>query len=121
MSFCSEYEYVFLTGDFNAQTANLQDFTCSDTLLDKHLNLDNETQEYFDQEAFLQNNNIPVNRVSNDKKTNNTGYKLVDICKNNNLLILNGRFSLGAEKGKFTFWTNLSSTAQFHLTKISKY
>ena len=53
MSFCSEYEYVFLTGDFNAQTANLRDFTCSDTLLDKYLNLDNETLEYFDQEAFF--------------------------------------------------------------------
>lgn len=51
----------------------------------------------------MQNNNILVNRVSNDKKTNNIGYKIVDICKNNNLLILNGRFSQDAEKGKFTF------------------
>ena len=103
MSFCSEYDYVFLTGDFNAQTANLRDFTCSDALLDKYLDLDNETLEYFNQEAFMKCNNIPINRVSSDTKTNKTGNKLLEICQNNNLLILNGRFSEDAGKGKFTF------------------
>lgn len=73
MSLCSEFEYVFLTGDFNAQTAKLRDFTCSDNSFDKHL--DQETLDYFDQEAFLLNNNIQVNRVSKDTKINNAGYK----------------------------------------------
>ena len=43
MSLCSEFEYVFVTGDFNAQTANMRDFTCADISLDKHLDLDQET------------------------------------------------------------------------------
>ena len=103
MSFCSESEYVFLTGDFNAQTANMRDFTCSDALFDKYLDLDQDTVDYFDQEAFLLNNNISIDRVSKDTKTNNTDYKIVDICKNNNLLILNGRYGQDAGQGNFTF------------------
>ena len=88
MSLCSKFEYVFITGDFNAQTANMRDFTCADISLDKHLDLDQETLDYFDQEAYLLNNNIQVNRVSKDRETNNSGYKLVDICKNNNMYML---------------------------------
>ena len=68
MSFCCESKYVFITGDLNAKTASMQDFTRSDASLDKYLNLDQETIDFFDQEAFLQNNNIQVERVSKDKK-----------------------------------------------------
>ena len=73
----------------------MRDFTCSDASFDKYLDLDQDTIDYFDQEAFLLNNNISVNRVSKDTKTNNTDYKIVDICRNNNLLILNGRCGTG--------------------------
>ena len=103
MSLCSEFEYIFITGDFNAQTANMRDCSCADILLDKHLDLDQETLDYFDHEAYLLNNNIQVNRVSKDRKTNNSGYKLVDICKNNNMYMLNGRYGQDARKGDFTF------------------
>ena len=36
--------------------------------------------------------NIRIACKSQDKKKNNIGYKLMDICKNNNLSILNGQF-----------------------------
>ena len=103
MSYCSEFEYVFITGDLNAQTASMSDFTCPDTSLDKYLDLDQETINYFDQEAFLQRNNILVNRSSKDTKTNNTGHRIVELCKNNNLFILNGRFGDDSNIGNFTF------------------
>ena len=105
MSFCSESEYVFLTGDFNAQTSNMRYFTCFDALLDKYLDLDQDTIDYFDQETFLLNHNISINRGSKDTKTNNTDYKIVDICKNNTLLIINCRYGqdTGKGKGDFTF------------------
>ncbi|MEW8152430.1 MAG: reverse transcriptase family protein [Candidatus Thiodiazotropha endolucinida] len=41
--------------------------------------------------------------MSSDKKKNNTGYRLLDICKNNNLTILNGRFGRDQNVGKPTF------------------
>ena len=40
---------------------------------------------------------IQLHRTSMDKHTKNNGYRLVEICKNNNLTILNGRF--GQDKG----------------------
>ena len=58
MSLCSQFEYVFITGDFNAQTANMRDFTGADISLDKHIDLDQENLDFFDQEAYLLNNNI---------------------------------------------------------------
>ena len=33
----------------------------------------------------------------------NNGYKLIDICRNNNLYILNGRFGRDKTEGKLTF------------------
>ena len=103
MSFCSTYEYVYITGDFNAQTARIRDFTCTDASLDKYLDLDQQTIDYFDQESFLLTNNILVDRASQDNKINNVGYRLVDICKNNNLYILNGRYGQDKGIGKYTF------------------
>ena len=38
-----------------------------------------------------------------DKKKNNNGFKLIDICKNNNLTILNGRFGKDKNIGNATF------------------
>ena len=46
---------------------------------------------------------MSLNRKSLDQTTNNTGFKLLDICKNNNLFILNGRTGRDKHKGNFTF------------------
>lgn len=75
MSVCSKFDCVYVTGDFNAQTANMEDFTCSDRSLDKFLDLDQQTIDYFDQETHLLNNNSLVNRISQDKKKNNIGHR----------------------------------------------
>ena len=46
MSTCSKNELVYLTGDFNAQTAKLRDFTSSDKSLDNYLDFDQKTIGY---------------------------------------------------------------------------
>ncbi|MEW8548328.1 MAG: hypothetical protein AB2693_32900, partial [Candidatus Thiodiazotropha sp.] len=51
----------------------------------------------------MENIGIQIDRVSSDKKKNNNGYRLLNICKNNNLTILNGRFGHDQNVGKSTF------------------
>ena len=46
---------------------------------------------------------IPITRKSQCTKVNKTGTKLLEICKLNNLLILNGRLGKDSTIGKFTF------------------
>ena len=46
VSTCSKNEFVYLTDDFNAQTANLRDFTSSDRSLDNNLDFDQHTIDY---------------------------------------------------------------------------
>ena len=46
MSTYSKNEHVYLTGDFNAQTAKLRDFTSSDRSLDNYLDFDQKTIGY---------------------------------------------------------------------------
>ena len=46
-SFCSENKYVLLTGDFNARTAVLCDYTEPDTFLSEYFDFDDETSEFF--------------------------------------------------------------------------
>ena len=46
--------------------------------------------------------NLQINRVSKDNKINNSGQRLIDICKKH-LFILNGRFGQDKHIGAMTF------------------
>ena len=89
---CSQSKYVCLTGDMNARTGNLCDFVTADSFIADLLDFDDETMLFFNEADMLSTIGINKHRVSLDTKTNNNGYKLIDICRNNNLYILNGRF-----------------------------
>ena len=102
-SFCGENKYVLLTGDFNARTAVLCDYTEPDTFLPEYFDFDDETSEFFYSVSKLDSYNIPKDRKSMDKHTNNIGYKLIDICKNNNMFLCNGRIGNDKHHGKLTF------------------
>ena len=102
-SMCSQYSYVILTGDINARTAELRDFTEMDSFLADYFDFESETLEFFDQQAKLRLAGIPLQRKSKDKKTNNNGFRLLEICKNNNLLIANGRIGKDKNIGSLTF------------------
>ena len=89
----SRYEYLYLCGDFNAQTGNQQDYTCNKDLMPEHLDLDAELISYFDQQEMLGAKGINLVRKSSDKKINNHGQKLLDLCKCKNMIIVNGRIT----------------------------
>lgn len=52
---------------------------------------------------MLEKYKIRLRRVSLDKKKNNSGFRLIDICKINNLSILNGRYGHDKNTGAMTF------------------
>lgn len=77
---------VLVQGDLNARTGNEQDFVT------------------FDKYDIIPSNvgeNSPIKRSSEDRKINQRGKELIDLCKANDLLIANGR-KVGDLRGKFT-------------------
>ena len=92
-----------LVGDFNARTATLDDFidtnyaTDLGTLSDLPL-----LQDIQDSNHNLDLLGLNHNRVSCDKKTNNNGFKLIDLCKIHDLHFLNGRFGKDRNVGSYT-------------------
>ena len=58
---------------------------------------------FFDPICALESVGIQINRVSRDKKKNNIELRLVEICKNQYLSILNGRFGQDRNVGALTF------------------
>ena len=84
-----------LAGDFNARTFNLE-------ILNDDRNVHAEPINIID-EVFI-NVNIPE-RKSKDKASNVYGEKLIDLCNDWNLFILNGRKS-GDSKGEITCIAN---------------
>ncbi|XP_053405613.1 uncharacterized protein LOC128558990 [Mercenaria mercenaria] len=114
---CSEYEHVYISGDFNAQTAEMQDYTKNDDFLSDFFHFDNDTISFFDQRSKMENSGISLERKSHDKKINNHGYKLIDLCKINNVFIINGR--LGNKPSNLTF-RNVS-LIDYLLSSISAY
>ena len=84
-SFCSSHKYVLLSGDFNARTAELRDFTECDNFLADLFDFDNDTINFFSVAYNLPDYNILQDRKSTDNQKNNNGNKLIDLCKNHNL------------------------------------
>jgi len=100
---CSKYEHVLITGDANAYTATLPDFTEFDEYLTSYLDLDEETECSLNQINQLNEYDIPKDRSSKCTKINKSGRRLLEICKSNNLFILNGRIGKDRHAGNYTF------------------
>jgi hypothetical protein len=87
----SSSKFVCITGDFNARTKNLTDYT----------NMDKYVTEYIDESLIHADpESVIRSRNSMDKVANASGYKLLEICKSCNMCIVNGR--LGLYSGNFT-------------------
>ena len=67
MSFCSKNKHVMLSGDFNARTSEMRDYTERDDLLADMFNFDEETFEFFFSAGRLQSFNLLSDRNSFDK------------------------------------------------------
>ena len=102
-SMCIQSPYICLTGDMNARSSNLCDFITADSTIADLMNFDQETLSFFNQVEELVKLNVNRERISQDKSTNNNGYRLIDICISNNLFLLNGRFGKDSKVGKCTF------------------
>ena len=69
-SACGSDNYVCILGDFNAQTADLEDFTKNDTFLSEHFHFDQQTDDFFDQNCALEKNS------KLEQSSKGTNYKL---------------------------------------------
>ena len=67
------------------------------------MNFDDDTIRFYNQSEELEHLNVNKRRVSCDKKANNNGYRLFDICINNNVFILNGCCFKDKSVGNGTF------------------
>lgn len=103
MSVCSSNKYVIISGDMNARTAKLPDYVTLDQYISDMFDFDDDVANFFDKTETLKNLNIPLDRSSMDVKTNNTGYWLAEMCKKNNLFIVNGRVGRDKGVGRKTF------------------
>ena len=95
-SFKHNFSQVLLFGDFNARTGKLDEFVTPDSFLLDELHLEALQAEYEDEISIFERNNICTGRTTQDKHTNNYGYKMIEFCRENSFFILNGR--LGDDK-----------------------
>lgn len=98
-TFSQNYKYISLFGDFNSRTAEEPDFI--DFEINEH---EQDFTEFLQNDlATLNELNIDKNRKNVDKVKSRSGNNLLDICKANNLFIVNGRIGDDkTESGKLT-------------------
>ena len=86
-------ELVCFMGDFNARTKDLSDLLGMDADILDSLELDDHLKEKILEENILDELGFSLNRNSQDKNVNNYGFRLVELCKNTGVCMLNGRVS----------------------------
>ena len=96
---------ILMMGDFNSRTGEQNDIN----ILDHSDILDN--YKFPNILNILEKANIPLERKNNDKKSNNNGTKLINMCKNTETCIVNGR--IGHDKGIGNFTFNDTSTIDY--------
>ena len=101
----SNFEYpVCLIGDFNARTSNNTDiFDSEDRIAQLYGLCDIENSSELIK-TLLESKNFQ--RSNMDRIINSAGYNLLDLCKINDLCILNGRFGQDRNVGAFTCYTH---------------
>ena len=97
-----KYCNIMLLGDFNTRTKNRKDFIQIDSFVDKEYSLDFLTQYINYKLIIFEMPQFSLERTSKDIKMNNFGYQLLDLCKSQNLFIVNGRAYLDHQNGENT-------------------
>ena len=93
---------ICLIGDFNARTGNLSDNIPTDNNTCPDIPFSCFSTRNHESTTNLELLDIPLSRHSCDLKTNNNGYKLIELCHNFDLHILNGKFGQDKYIGDFT-------------------
>lgn len=89
--FRQRYKSIVLLGDFNARTSSRQDYIEVDKFIAHEQNFDDIYTDSETQFSLLETANVSVKRMSLDQKVNNYGYQLLDLCKSQDIFIVNGR------------------------------
>lgn len=79
--------------------SNLPDLLPSDPFLDDLFGIDPDSRDHFDKYTVLEE----LNRSPKDGRANAHGLRFIELCRNNNLFILNGRGGKDAHIGEYTF------------------
>jgi hypothetical protein len=116
----SKSDYVMLMGDFNARTGLLNDYCTYDDYTVKEYGLDAAFPFESSPDYVLNSLNLPLKRCSKDLKVNNHGVKLIDLCRNLNMLICNGRIGSADNIGNNTC-KDKSVNASCHIFNILKH
>ena len=115
---CSENKYVYLAGDKNCRVGSMRDFVFADIYINETFDIDQDLQSELHRYTVLEDFSFNLNRKSKDNRTNTNGFKLLDICKNNNLFILNGRSSNDKDVGESLLETNPFWTTSLPLQTV---
>lgn len=99
---CSDRKNILLCGDWNSRTSTLDDYTHVDQFMTDLFGNFASTSENSEILDCLYRNNVPIRRQNPDKTTNAYGHKMLELCKNNNFFILNGRLENDTFNLKFT-------------------
>ena len=93
---------LLVFGDLNARTSTLCDFYDTSSLSNNDYSPDLfDTNNYVTNDDFTLNNLLST-RKNKDKKTNDYGHKLINLCKQSGMIICNGRVK-GDFEGEFTY------------------
>ena len=94
---------ICICGDFNARTSTAQDFVDIDPSVVEHTGLASDMTDDMIMSDSINVLNIQKVRVNQDKSVPNaSGKSLINMCKNHNLLIANGRAGFDGVVGNFT-------------------
>ena len=100
-SFQKKYKYFCLHGDFNSRTSKEPDVIN----FERESGNDENVEHLFIDTSnayMLEELGIPLRRANEDKVINQYVRKLLNLCKYNNVFILNGRIGEDKDIGKFT-------------------
>jgi exonuclease III len=93
---------IIIMGDFNAHTKEREDYIADPITSSRELYIDISVQT----KETLNIKDIPLTRINADTTApNNWGRRLIDTCKNTNILIMNGRKGLLSSRTTTTFNT----------------
>ena len=93
----NDKEVVCLLGDFNSRTKTNTDLLGFDKNLLDLLEVDESLKDRIYDEKLLDELGHRLNRKSQDDTINNYGYRMLEMCKNIGVYILNGRMGKDTE------------------------
>ena len=115
--------YLLLRGDLNSRTKNISEIAQTDTELLELCNIDSNDVENNDNSAYavtiLEELGIQICRKSLYSQSNTFGHRLIELCKDNNVVILNGRVGEDQNIGNFT--TTRNSVVDYIIMSANKF